>query len=58
MEAGDTKKLAIVVYASGSGWDLNVREAQAAGEDIFLEEDSNHINLEAPTPFSNRTASS
>ena len=54
-QAGQNGRLGLVMYEPGSGWDLSVKDAQAAGEDIYLEEDASAVNLVVPFTVANRT---
>ena len=46
--AGGSNLLAAVFYEPGSQWDLHVRAAQAAGEDVYLDEEP-AMTLVTPT---------
>ena len=52
---GSKNQLGAVLYEPGSDWDQIVKDAQAAGQDVYLEEDSSAVNLLTPTAPSNLT---
>ena len=43
--SGNRDRLAVVLYEAGSGWGVRVGDAQAAGEDVYLEADESVVTL-------------
>lgn len=54
-ETGVHDTLGLVAYEPGSRWDQTVKAAQAAGQDVYLEEDGSALNLVIPTSAFNGT---